>query len=277
MGEPLSPDRVFDFPVDELEPHPTYDFFAPGPLPRYDGNLNNNNGWLEADAYLLGELEAMTDEPMVGLMVDEIDEQMIVPVVEEVAEPMVVAEEHMVALVIDMEEDLIALFGEDDDFKDDDSKGFDEEEVGGPSTAAAEGPSFPLPAPGLPIHLVVIEDLSTHLGNLEYGHGQLVQKVIQVSDAEVATGVSIGEIGPRVFAIEGQIQVMASQMVHAADRWEQVGAQALQADVQQRDTKIQQLQTTVTEMGSRESTLMRCILGLEKRIAALEKRTPGPQ
>ncbi|GJT44718.1 hypothetical protein Tco_0953433 [Tanacetum coccineum] len=146
--------------------------------------------------------------------------------------------------------------------------------VGGPSTAAAERPSFPLPAPGLPIHLVVIEDLSTHLGNLEYGHGQLVQKVIQVSDAEVATGVSIGEIGPRVFAIEGQIQVMASQMVHAADRWEQVGAQA---DVQQRDTKIQQLQTIVTEMGSRESTLMRCILGLEKRIAALEKRTPGPQ
>ncbi|GJT44719.1 hypothetical protein Tco_0953434 [Tanacetum coccineum] len=98
MGEPLSPDRVFDFPIDELEPHPTYDFFAPGPLPGYDGNLNNNNGWLEADAYLLGELEAMTDEPMV-------------------------------ALVIDMEEDLIALFGEDDDFKDDDSKGFDEEEV----------------------------------------------------------------------------------------------------------------------------------------------------
>ncbi|GJT85553.1 hypothetical protein Tco_1067270 [Tanacetum coccineum] len=149
--------------------------------------------------------------------------------------------------------------------------------VGGPSTAAAEGPSFPLLAPGLPIPLVVIEDLSTRLGNLEYGHGQLVQKVIQVSDAEVAAGVSIGEIGPRVFAIEGQIQVMASQMVHAADRWEQVGTQALQADVQQRDTKIQQLQTIVTEMGSRESILMRCILGLEKRISALEKRPPGPQ
>ncbi|GKE57617.1 hypothetical protein Tco_1496802, partial [Tanacetum coccineum] len=135
--------------------------------------------------------------------------------------------------------------------------------------------------------------------NLEYGHEQLVQKVIQVSDAEVAVGVTIGEIGPRVFAIEGQIQVMASQMVHAADRWEQVGAQVeqgqqtaaqrdetiteltqqvqvLQADVQQRDTQIQLLQTIVTVMGSRESTLMRCILGLKKRIAALEKRPPGP-
>ncbi|GJV58542.1 reverse transcriptase domain-containing protein [Tanacetum coccineum] len=65
MGEPLSPDRVFDFPVDEPEPHPAYDFFAPGPLPGYAGNPNNNNGWLEADDYLLGELEAMVDEPMV--------------------------------------------------------------------------------------------------------------------------------------------------------------------------------------------------------------------
>nr|GFA79299.1 hypothetical protein [Tanacetum cinerariifolium] len=79
-------------------------------------------------------------------------------------------------------------------------------------------------------------------------HGQLVKKVIQVSDAKVAVGVSIGEIGPMVFAIEGQVQVMASQMVHAADRWEQVGAQVeqgqtqqvqvLQAAMQQRDAQI---------------------------------------
>nr|GFB69532.1 hypothetical protein [Tanacetum cinerariifolium] len=69
---------------------------------------------------------------------------------------------------------------------------------------------FPLPAPGLPIPPLVIEDLSTRLGNLEYGHGQLVKKVIHVSDAGVAAGVSIGEIGLRVFSIEGQVQVMAS-------------------------------------------------------------------
>ncbi|GKA80598.1 hypothetical protein Tco_0787290 [Tanacetum coccineum] len=233
IGKPLSPDRVFDFLVDELELHPAYDFFAPGPLPRYAGNPNNNNnGWLEADDYLLVELEVMADEPMVGPMVDEITEQMIVPVVEKVDEPMVAAKEQMVAPVIDMEEDLIALFGADDDFEDDDSEGFNEEEVwevneewlmapvtpppmlavqppsvyevGGPSTAAAEGPSFPFPAPGLLIPLVVIENLSTRLGNLEYGHGQLLQKVIQVSDVEVEAGVTIGEIGPRVFAIKGQ-------------------------------------------------------------------------
>ncbi|GJQ96803.1 hypothetical protein Tco_0007942 [Tanacetum coccineum] len=187
-----------------------------------------------------------------------VDVPMVVPTIEEVAKPVAEAEEEQViapavdmeeeqmdALVIDMEEDLVALFG-DDDFEDDASDGFDEEEVwevneewliapvtpplmpavqspsvyevGGPSTAAVEGPSFPLPAPGLPIPPSVIEDLSTRLGNLECGHGQLVKKFIQVSDAEVAAGVSIGEIGLRVFDMEGQMQVMASQMVHAADR-----------------------------------------------------------
>ncbi|GKD99516.1 hypothetical protein Tco_1387500, partial [Tanacetum coccineum] len=50
MGEPLSPDRVFNFPMDE--PHPAYDFFAPRPLLRYAGNLNNMNGWIEADVPL---------------------------------------------------------------------------------------------------------------------------------------------------------------------------------------------------------------------------------
>ncbi|GJS99146.1 hypothetical protein Tco_0820316, partial [Tanacetum coccineum] len=60
MGEPLSPDCVFDFPMDE--PYPAYDFFTPALLPEYAGNLNNNNGWLAADDYLLGELNAMVDE-----------------------------------------------------------------------------------------------------------------------------------------------------------------------------------------------------------------------
>ncbi|GKG58180.1 hypothetical protein Tco_0589791, partial [Tanacetum coccineum] len=50
-------------------------------------------------------------------------------------------------------------------------------EVGGLSTTAAEGTSFPHSALGLLVPLVVIEDLSTRLGNLEYGHMQLVQKV----------------------------------------------------------------------------------------------------
>ncbi|GJT01083.1 hypothetical protein Tco_0822252 [Tanacetum coccineum] len=173
-------------------------------------------------------------------------------------------------------------------------------EVGGPSTTVAEGPSFPHSASALPVPPFVIEGLSTRLGNLENGHGQLVQRVNQVSDAKVVASVTIGELGPRVYVVEGQVQVMVSQMAHTADRWEQVGAQveqgqqtaarrdetvaelthqvqALQIDVQQRDTQIHQLQTTVTEMSSRESTLMRCILGLERRITAMERRPPRPQ
>ncbi|GJY34837.1 hypothetical protein Tco_0419306 [Tanacetum coccineum] len=184
---------------------PAYNFLrSSGPLPGYAGNPNNNNGWIEADVPLLGDHRAVADEPMV----------------DQIAEPIVEAEEQVIAPVVDMDEDIAMLFG-DDGFEDDKSDGFDEEEVwevneewfdapttntppmpadtpsgvyevGGPSTAAAEGPSFPLQAPGLPIPPSVIEDLSTRLGNLEYGHGQLVKKVIQVSDAEVATGVTIG-------------------------------------------------------------------------------------
>nr|GEY26621.1 hypothetical protein [Tanacetum cinerariifolium] len=190
--EPLSPDRVFDFPEDELEPHLAHDFFAPAPLPVYAGNPNNNNGWLTTDDYLLGELEAM------------VGEQMVVPAIKEVAEPVAEAEEeqviahvvgmeegHMDVLMIDMEEELAVLFGEDDDFEND-FEGVDEEEawevnedwlmapvtpppvparqppsvyeVGGPSTAIAEGPSFPHLALGLSVPPFVIEDLSTRLG-----------------------------------------------------------------------------------------------------------------
>nr|GEX07136.1 hypothetical protein [Tanacetum cinerariifolium] len=130
-------------------------------------------------------------------------------------------------------------------------------EVGGPSTAAAKGLSFTLPATGFPVPPSVIEDLSTCMGNLEYEHEQLMKKVIQVSDAEVVDGITIGEIGLRVSAIEGWVQVMASQMVQAVDR-------------------LEQLQTMVFEMSSCESTLMQCIIGMDRRLADLERRAPGP-
>ncbi|GKF20258.1 hypothetical protein Tco_0068896 [Tanacetum coccineum] len=230
----MSPDRVFDFPEDKLELHPAYDFFAPAPLPGYASNPNNNNGWLAADDYLLGELEAMVDEQMVVPTIEEIGEQVVIRAFEEVDEPVVKAgEEQVIALVVDvaegqmdasmmdMEEDLAALF-DDDDFEDDASDGFGEEEacevnedwlmapttpppvlavpppsvyeVGGPSTSVDEGPSFPHVAPGLPVPPFVIEDL------------------------KVAAGVTIGELGPKVYAVEGLVQVVVSQIAHAVDR-----------------------------------------------------------
>ncbi|GJW19319.1 hypothetical protein Tco_0026755 [Tanacetum coccineum] len=220
MGEPLSPDRVFDFPMDE--PHPAYDFFAPGPLPGYVGNPNNMNRWIEADVPLLGEM----GEPL-G------------------------AERRDGRLVIDMEADLAMRLCDDGDSGDDDSKGpeGDEEvwevneewlmapvtpppmpvmpppstyEVGGSSTAAAEGHSLTLLAPGVPVPPSVIKDLCTRMG--------------------------------------------LSQQV-----------QTLQAAVQHRDVQIQQLQTLVAEMSSHEGTLMQCILGLDSRLADVERISPGPQ
>ncbi|GKC82758.1 hypothetical protein Tco_1138475 [Tanacetum coccineum] len=94
MGEPLSPERVFDFLVDEPEPHQAYDFFAPRPLPG-----------------------VVADEPMVG------------PIVDEIAEPIVVAEEQEITPVVDMDEDIAMLFG-DDDFEDVDSEGFERRRFG---------------------------------------------------------------------------------------------------------------------------------------------------
>ncbi|GJT83232.1 hypothetical protein Tco_1057574 [Tanacetum coccineum] len=97
--------------------------------------------------------------------------------------------------------------------------------VGSPSIAAAEGPSLTLLAPGVPVPPSVIEDLCTCMGNLEYGHGLIVKKVITVSDAEVADSIAIGKIGPRVSNVEDQMHVMASQMVQVVSGLEQ-GQQA---------------------------------------------------
>ncbi|GJV41990.1 hypothetical protein Tco_1420430 [Tanacetum coccineum] len=217
--------------MDEPEPHPTYVFFAPGLLPGYAGNPNNNNnGWIEADVPLLGELGAVADEPMVG------------PLVDEIAKPIVEAEEQVIAPVIDMEEDIAMLFG-NGDFSDDDSEGFeDEEEVW---EVNEEWLMAPITSPPM----LVVPPPSTY----EYGHGQLVKKVIQVSDVIVADGITIGEISPMVSVVEGQ------------------------AAVQQRDVQIQQLQTMVPELSNRESTLMQCILGMDRHLADLEMRPPGSQ
>ncbi|GJT92658.1 hypothetical protein Tco_1081503 [Tanacetum coccineum] len=235
MGKPLSPDHVFDFPMNE--PHPAYDFFAPAPLPEYADNLNNNNGWLAADDYLLGELAAM------------VNEQMVVPAVEEVVEPVVEEEEEQMEasdgvcvwrMVWEVNEDwLMAPTTPPPVLAVPPPSVY---EVGGPSTAVDEGPSFPQVALRLPMPPSVIEDLSTRLDNLEYRHRQFVQRVVQGSDAEITVGVTIREIGPRVLAVEGQMQVESGQQT-STQRDETVTGltqqvQALQADVQQRDTQI---------------------------------------
>nr|GEY96015.1 hypothetical protein [Tanacetum cinerariifolium] len=51
----------------------------------------------------------------------------------------------------------------------------------------------------------VSSDFSIRLGNLEYGHGVLMRKMEEVSDAEVADNIAIGEIHPRVATVEEQV------------------------------------------------------------------------
>nr|GEU57555.1 integrase, catalytic region, zinc finger, CCHC-type, peptidase aspartic, catalytic [Tanacetum cinerariifolium] len=89
---------------------------AKQPLTGYVGNSNNNNGWIEADVPLLGEFGVVANEPMVC------------PIVDEIAEPIVKVEEQVITLVVDVDEDIAMLFG-DDASKHDVSEGFDEEEV----------------------------------------------------------------------------------------------------------------------------------------------------
>ncbi|GKB86542.1 hypothetical protein Tco_0958814, partial [Tanacetum coccineum] len=183
--------------------------------------------------------------------------------IEEVAKPVAEVEEEQViaptvdleegqmdVLMIDMEEDLVALF-DDDDFENDASDRFGEAEVW------------------------------------------------EVSDAKVAASVTIRELDPRVYAVKGQVQVMVSQMAHA-DRWEQVGAQVEQGQqtAAQRDETVaeltQQVQTfadrcaterhadpAATDYSYRDEQQGEHIdavhSGIGERIAALERRPPGPQ
>nr|GFA66990.1 hypothetical protein [Tanacetum cinerariifolium] len=181
-------------------------------------------------------------------------------------------------------------------------------EVGGLSTSAIEGPSFPLPATGLPVPPTVIEDLGTRLGNLEYRHGVLTRKMEEVSDAEVADSIAIGEIHPRVATVEEQVQVMESQIVQVVSRLEEIEnrvqqvesrldtypsgqmtvpghnvivgsseqVQTLQMTLHETELQNQQLRTRVAKMESYMGIVMPYMLWMEERLTVLEKRLPGP-
>ncbi|GKA37416.1 hypothetical protein Tco_0723981 [Tanacetum coccineum] len=124
--------------------------------------------------------------------------------------------------MIDAEEDLAMLFGDEDfsdeDWGDDDDEEEDSEVAGevleawlmapitpppmmsvpppttykvrGPSTTT-EGHSSALMTHGVAVPPSVIDELSTRMDNLEYGHGSLVKKVMTVSNAEVTDSIAI--------------------------------------------------------------------------------------
>ncbi|GJS72769.1 hypothetical protein Tco_0705610 [Tanacetum coccineum] len=101
------------------------------------------------------------------------------------------------------------------------------------------------------------EWLMALMDNLEYRHGVLTRRMEAVSDAEVANSIAIGEIHPRVTAMEEQVQTQQTAL-HGAE------------------LQNQQLLTRVAEMESREGTMMSYMLWMEERLTILEKRLPGP-
>nr|GEZ25902.1 hypothetical protein [Tanacetum cinerariifolium] len=216
---------------------------------------------------LLGEL----GEPLRA----EVDEPLVDPMINELAEPIVKADEQMVTLVIDMEKDLAMVIGDNDFSEDGLDDGGDDEDVWEMEKEWLMAPVTPPSMPVMPPPSTY-EDLRTHMGNLEYSHGLLVKNVMTVSDAEVADGIAIGEIRLRVYAIEGQDQQVITQRDDVISELSQQ-VQTLQVAVQHRDVQIQQLQTLLAEMSSREGTFIKCIHGLDKCLADVERRYPGPQ
>nr|GEZ75933.1 hypothetical protein [Tanacetum cinerariifolium] len=234
-----NPNHPNDPNVPEGEQAPAApDGLAPQWIGEHD--LNNNNGWIEWDVPLGGEL----DEPMVDLEVNEevMDDDDWDDEVEWLVAPVTPPRATMTV-----------------------SSTY---EVRGPSTAIIEGPSFPLLATGLPVPPTVIEDLGTRLGNLEYRHEVLTRKMEEVSDAEVADNIAIREIHPRVATVgeHGQDVIAGSS--------EQV--QTLQTALHETELQNQQLRTRVTEMESHVGVVMSHMLWMEERLTVLEKRLPGP-
>nr|GEV02343.1 hypothetical protein [Tanacetum cinerariifolium] len=139
-------------------------------------------------------------------------------------------------------------------------------EVGGPSTAAIKGPSFPLPAPGLPVPPTVIEDLGTRLGNLEYRHGVLLRKMEEVSDDEVADSIAIEEIHPRVATVREQVQVMESQAGQVVSRLKEI------------KTKVQQVESRVDTHPSGQMAVPgeNKIVGLSQQVQTLQTALHEP-
>ncbi|GJV50450.1 hypothetical protein Tco_1440662 [Tanacetum coccineum] len=107
--------------------------------------------------------------------------------------------------------------------------------VGGPSTATPVGHPLTTMPFGVAIQPQVIDDLCDKMSNLEYKHGELVKKMVIVSDAEVTDKITIGEIHPRVTTLDGQVQTLQTSLHRV---WLQ----------------NQQLQTRLFDMEKREGT-----------------------
>nr|GFC26880.1 hypothetical protein [Tanacetum cinerariifolium] len=150
-----------------------FDFFAVELVLRLAEALDNQNGWIEWDVPLGGEM----DEPMENPGFDEeeeLNEFMDDDQDEEI-------EEWLMAPVMPPRATVTVPITF---------------EVGGPSTAIPVRHPLTTMASGVTTQPQVIDDLCFRMSNLEYMYGKLVKKMVIVSDAEVADSIAIREIHP---------------------------------------------------------------------------------
>nr|GEV64686.1 hypothetical protein [Tanacetum cinerariifolium] len=173
MDAPLSPDHAFDF-------------FTTEPVLGLVEAPNNQNGWIEWDVPLGGEM----DKPMENPWFDE-------------------------------EEELNEFMDDDEDVLDEDEEWLmapvmppratvtvsSTYEVGGPSTAMSVRYTLTTMASGVATQPQMIDDLCVRMSNLEYMHGELVQ----VMAPEAVQVVSrLEEIKTRVQQVESRVDTYPS-------------------------------------------------------------------
>ncbi|GJT23617.1 putative reverse transcriptase domain-containing protein [Tanacetum coccineum] len=151
---------------------------------------NNNNGWIEWDVPLGGEMDELMIDP-------GFDEE----VIDDDDDGWDEDDEWLMALVTPPRATVTV------------SSTY---EVGGPSMATPVGHPLATMAPGVATQPQVIDDLCIQMDNLKYRHGVLMRRMEAVSDIEVADSIAIGEIHPRVTTIEEQVQTLQTAL-HGAE------------------------------------------------------------
>ncbi|GJR76939.1 hypothetical protein Tco_0089304 [Tanacetum coccineum] len=256
-------DRVSDF-LDGETPW-TYGGFAPGPPLGYSRNPSGSGGWLEADDLPIHAMRTtVASEPVIEVvapLVEEVREPVepiVAPVTEEINGPT----EPMDAPTIGGDKDIEPLFSASDGKRLYDAcrpgvgtrcpiSGEDyTTSIGGYSGGSSTAADVRPPS--------TVEELDTRMDDVGFRHDVLVTRVDTVRDAVMAIKSVVGEIGPRVIALEGHTQ---ETLIHM---------------VQDRDAQIEQLSAEMITILEREYGLMQMIATMSKRLADVEKRIPGP-
>ncbi|GJS71496.1 putative reverse transcriptase domain-containing protein [Tanacetum coccineum] len=177
----VSEPSVMDVPL--LMDH-EFDFFAAEPVPGLAKAPDNQNRWIEWDVPLGGAM----DEPMENPGFDDEEElNEFMDDDQDVGDEEI--EEWLMALVTPPRATVTVP---------------STYEVGGPTTATPVGDPLTTMTFGVATQPQVIDDLCDRMSNLVYRQGELVKKMVIVSDAEVTDRITIGEIHPRVTTLEGQ-------------------------------------------------------------------------